>query len=87
MEAERPGWGEACAPLHDPCAVAAAIDPGLFRFEERALGVRVDEGPERGRLLPQDDPEAPRARYAVEVDAPALLRTFVDSLSRWASTG
>jgi purine nucleosidase len=87
MEGERPIHGEALAALHDPCAIAAAISPNLFRYEERYLGVCVDPGRERGRLLdhgphPQGRMRRP-VRYASEALQADIIQLFLERLARW----
>jgi inosine-uridine nucleoside N-ribohydrolase len=87
MEAERPIHGEALAPLHDPCAVAAAISPNLFRWEERHLGVCVEPGRERGRLLDHTG-SRPRSAlrpvlYASEALQADIIRLFLERLAGW----
>jgi purine nucleosidase len=57
MEAEERARGEACAILHDPCAVAVLAAPDRFGFEERRLAVLTGEGPERGRLVESERAE------------------------------
>ncbi len=62
----------------DPLAAAILIDEDLATFETRGLAVVVEEGPESGRLVP--DEGGPRVRYAVSADAarfePHLLETL-----------
>jgi purine nucleosidase/pyrimidine-specific ribonucleoside hydrolase len=82
--AERELSGEATALLHDPCAVAAAFEPGLFGFAPRALEVSEREGGERGRL--RERPGAtPNAEYADTAESEKLARLFVERISRWAA--
>jgi inosine-uridine nucleoside N-ribohydrolase len=76
--------GEPRATLHDPCAIAAATHPELFRFEERAIDVRATEGPERGRLVEKPAARGAPILYAVEVDAPAVLGLFLERLASWS---
>lgn len=81
-EVNNPQMG-GCA-LHDPLAVAAAIDPTLVGCLDTSL--RVDlEGPTRGRTV--CDPERLRdprksCQVALTVDAPRFLRTFHERMRR-----
>jgi inosine-uridine nucleoside N-ribohydrolase len=81
VRAEEPYLGERRACLHDPCALFAAFEPELFRFERRRLGVRVEEGAERGRLYALEDPTAPAVHYAADVRRPEIVREFTDRLA------
>jgi inosine-uridine nucleoside N-ribohydrolase len=87
MEGERPIHGEAMAPLHDPCAIAAAISPNLFRYEERYLGVCVEPGRERGRLLDRPGAQPGRARrpvlFASEALQADIIGLFLERLTTW----
>lgn len=59
------------APLHDPLAVAAAIDPGVIRTEELYVGVETRGELTRGAAvvdLHRVTGEAPNARVAVDLD-------------------
>jgi purine nucleosidase len=85
MEAERPSHGEALAPLHDPCALAAALSPDLFRWEERHLEVCAEDGRERGRLL-ERPAGATRNRpvlWAAEVLGEDIIQLFLGRLAAW----
>lgn len=85
MEAEGELGGEVRATLHDPCAIAAALRPDLFRFSERALDVCVEEGAQRGRLVEAGDEGAGRALWADTVQARALVQLFCERLIDWAN--
>lgn len=85
MDAEERIAGERRISLHDPCAILAALDPNLFRWERKQLAVIVDEGDERGRLCGEDLPWSEDAggrgvRYAVEVNGPEVQRMFLERL-------
>lgn len=73
--------GEGFATLHDPCAVAALIFAEGFRFEDCSLQVAVTEGPERGRLREDPRAQAPRHRYATQVNAEAVKALILDRLA------
>ncbi len=84
METEHPLYGEPCAVLHDPCAVAAAIFPNCLRYESKQLEVRVEEGRERGRLMEQTATRGRCVEYAVEVQSAEVVRLFLDRLAAWS---
>jgi inosine-uridine nucleoside N-ribohydrolase len=58
--------------LHDPLAVAVAVDPDLIRTEEAAIVVEPDE-PERGRTRIVGPGTV---RVAINVDADRALDDF-----------
>lgn len=66
-----------CA-LHDPLAVAVAIDPSLVTTSPLNLKTEI-EGPSRGRTIGDnarlDDP-ATRTAVCVQVDTPRFLTEF-----------
>lgn len=73
------------APMHDPLAVAAAVDPSLIRVFDVALRVDTATGNRegvRGRTIGDgsrlNDPSAPRCHVALDVDVPR----FLDMLDR-----
>ena len=84
MQAEGRSAGTPRATLHDPAAVAAAIDPGLFDFEPRRVAVDVAEGERRGEIVERSGPGGPAVQWAVAVDAPRLIERFLDNLRDWA---
>ncbi|WP_053362347.1 nucleoside hydrolase [Bacillus sp. FJAT-27251] len=63
-----------CA-LHDPLAVAAAIDPGFVSTETMSVKV-VTEGEEAGRTVGHPEGE-PKVRVCTEVDAERFLDHFL----------
>jgi purine nucleosidase len=66
--------------LHDPAAVAAALDPTLFTWEPVRLTVRTDEA-ERGRTLATPGANSPVA-VATAVDAKRFLSLFAERVCR-----
>ena len=86
MEAERLVWGERRACLHDPCAVFAAAGEDLFRYEEKALQITVDETRERGRLCERNAGIGPTSLYAVEANVAEIKRLFLERLRDWAES-
>ena len=59
--------------LHDPLAVALAIDPTLAQWE----AVRLEIGPEGETRRARGDPNC---RVAKAIDTPRFLRMFLDRL-------
>jgi purine nucleosidase len=66
--------------LHDPMAMAAAIDPTLFTWEPVRLTVRTDEA-ERGRTVATQD-SGGNVQVATTVDAERFLELFTDRVCR-----
>ena len=65
--------GTASMVLHDPLAVAAALDPGLVGWEETRLEIGAD-GETRRAVGPVN------CRFARTVDTPRFLAAFLDRL-------
>lgn len=68
--------GRLSRPLHDPCVMLAALDPGIFRIENMKLDIDLGDDPDAGRLLV--DRRGKPVDVALGVDAEralALLRT------------
>ena len=63
--------------MHDPAALVALTDPGLFGFRVAPLRVTLD-GPEAGRTVPDEAAATPPVRLALEVDAEAVRARFLD---------
>lgn len=84
MELGQAPGGEPCAVLHDPCALAAVIDPSLLRYEPRQLRAHVTTGRDRGRLW--EDPSDGRAvSYGTEVRAPEVIQLVLSRLVAWSA--
>ncbi len=83
MDAGRPVHGEPHATLHDPAAVVAAALRDCFRYERLDLAVRVEEGRERGRLVPREPARPPGVQVATEVRAHDVAELFVRRVARW----
>jgi inosine-uridine nucleoside N-ribohydrolase len=69
---DRPG-GTAGMVLHDPLAVAAALDPGLVGWEETRLGIGSDGATRRA-------PGPVNCRFARAVDVARFIPVFLDRL-------
>jgi len=72
--------------LHDPLAVAVALDPSLVDFEPFHVEIECDGRVTRGalvadrRLIPPHRKRPPNSRVAVSVDAPRFLQLFLEHL-------
>jgi purine nucleosidase/pyrimidine-specific ribonucleoside hydrolase len=72
--------------LHDPLAMAVALDPSLVRLEPAAVEVECEGRLTRGltladrRELPSHRRRAPTCRVAMEVDAPRVLAMVLERL-------
>jgi len=80
--------GEEGVTLHDPLALAAAIEPGLLRCERRPVAVECGEGPARGMTVVDLRPGASAggrggAEVALDVDEGRFLRFFLNRLRRY----
>jgi inosine-uridine nucleoside N-ribohydrolase len=84
MQIERPVLGEPVALLHDPSAIVAAVAPELFRFEARALEVRVEEGEARGRLRERAG-GSPRVQWAASAEVSRVAQHVIERLAGWAA--
>lgn len=68
--------GRQSRPLHDPCVMLMALDPGIFTLEKLRLDVDLGEEPDAGRLLVDRRGMPVDVALGVDVDrALALLRT------------
>jgi purine nucleosidase/pyrimidine-specific ribonucleoside hydrolase len=81
--AEREGGGIV---LHDPLAMAVALDPSLVTFEPTCVEVECEGRLTRGmaladrREIPSHRKRAPTCRVAVDVDAERVLRLVLERL-------
>ena len=72
--------------LHDPLAVAVAIDPSLVRFEDFHVEIESEGRIARGasiadrRSIPPGRKRRPNCRAAMSVDVPRFLEFFLDRL-------
>lgn len=76
--------GEVGLTLHDPLALAVALDPALVTFEPLALEVEFEGTLTRGMVVadrrPPPNVRPPNCRVAMSVDAPRFLSFFLDRL-------
>jgi purine nucleosidase/pyrimidine-specific ribonucleoside hydrolase len=66
---------DASRPLHDPCVMAYALRPELFRLETTGLAVDCGDGPDAGALT--RDPAAAPVKVALGVEAEAVLDLLI----------
>jgi purine nucleosidase len=72
--------------LHDPLAMAVALDPSLVIFEPMSVEVECEGKLTRGlsladrRAIPSHRKRVPSCRVAMDVDADAVLRLFLERL-------
>ena len=79
--------GEGGIALHDPLAMALAVDPSLVGWEALHVAVETDSPLTRGRSLADRRPRAsreghPTCRVALTVDAPRALAVVLEGLCR-----
>jgi inosine-uridine nucleoside N-ribohydrolase len=78
--------GDAGITLHDPLALALALDPSLAKLEPLHVEVEWEGRVTRGmsvadrRPMTPDRKRRPNCRVALSVDAPRFLRLFLDRL-------
>ncbi len=83
--------GEGGIALHDPLALAVAVNPGLVGFESLSVRVECEGDLTRGmtvadrRPLPPHRRPAPNCLVATSVDADRFLSFFLDRLCRACS--
>lgn len=73
------GSGRESRPLHDPCVMLQAIEPGLFGIETFRLSVDISDGPDAGSLLLDQKGGAP-VDIAMTVDAAGALQLLLERL-------
>jgi purine nucleosidase len=74
--------------MHDPLAIAAAIDPTLIVTEAVAVDVEISGELTSGMTVADWRgvwKRAPNAEVATEVDAPRFIAAFLDAMERLAS--
>lgn len=74
------GSGRESRPLHDPCVMLQAIEPGLFGIETLKLTVETGSGPDAGALDIDEKDGAP-VDVAMTVDAAGALRLLLERLT------
>ena len=73
---------DGCA-LHDPLAVAAAIEPGLVSTDLLRCDVVTAQGLTRGRMVVEEggrDRDGPRIQVATAVDTPRFIDLFLETV-------
>lgn len=87
-------WEFEAPPVHDPCTIAALIDPDVIQWREAFLAVELDGTWTRGTtvvdLYGRYPDRAPNAQIAITLDASAywdLVLDAVDSLGQARQVG
>ena len=82
---EAMGWADGGCALHDAVAVAAALQPGLFKWRQARVSVEL-VGPQRGvtRLLSAAD-GMPMASVATGVNVDACRAFVWENISSWGN--
>jgi ribosylpyrimidine nucleosidase len=73
-------------PLHDPCAVAQVIRPGIVRTEPMAVEIDLSHGPCYGRTVcdrRRVTGNPPSAEVGVAIDVDAFFDLLVETLARY----
>jgi len=76
------------APLHDPCAVAQVIQPGIVRTQSMHVEIDLSHGPSYGRTLCdrfQVTGQPANADVGVGIDVDAFYDLLVGTLNRYAT--
>ena len=84
---ERRGEGRALV-MHDPLAVAAAIDPTLLMTKAVAIDVEISGDLTRGMTVADwrgQTKRAVNAEVALDVDAPRFIARFIEAMERLAA--
>jgi pyrimidine-specific ribonucleoside hydrolase len=77
-------WGLHWPPVHDPCAVALAIDPGLVRCVDAFVAIETEGRWTRGATvvdLHDRLGRAPNARVAMELDVARFWDLVLDAVA------
>jgi purine nucleosidase len=77
------------AVIHDPLALAAALDPGLIRTQAVAVDVELGGTLTTGETVTDWRGvwgRRPNVDVAIEADAPEFLRRFVERVGRLAAS-
>jgi inosine-uridine nucleoside N-ribohydrolase len=69
--------GEKVCLMHDPTAIIAVTDPGLFTYETIPLQV-ITEGEAIGQTIPSDDPARRGVRVAIAANNDKIVKTYLD---------
>ena len=81
-------FGFAGPPLHDPCAVAQVIRPGIVRTEPMAVEIDLSGGPSYGRTICDRlhiTGNAPNARVGLGIDVDGFWDLLVETLARYGT--
>lgn len=79
-------WEFEAPPVHDPCTVAALIDPDIIAWREAFLAVELDGTWTRGTtvvdLYGRYPDRAPNAQIAINLDAPRYWDLVLEAVNR-----
>jgi len=81
-------WGLPGPPVHDACAVASAIDPGLMRFADAFVAVETEGRWTRGATVVDLHGRlghAPNARVAIDLDVERFWNLVLGALASLAA--
>lgn len=81
-------FGLAGAPLHDPCAVAQVIRPGIVQVQPMAVEVDISHGPSYGRTVCDQKGVTGRpanAQVATAIDVDGFYDLLVETLARYGT--
>ena len=85
-ESYREVFGFEAPPLHDPCAVAAVIDPTLLRTKAMHVAIELRGEYTAGRTVCDVfgvTGEAPNAEVGLELDVPRFWDLLIETLARY----
>jgi purine nucleosidase/pyrimidine-specific ribonucleoside hydrolase len=79
-------WEFEAPPVHDPCTIAALIEPGLIEWRDAFVAVELDGRWTRGTtvvdLYNRYPGEVPNARVAMRLDAERYWDLVIDAVDR-----
>jgi inosine/uridine nucleosidase len=81
-------YGLAGPPLHDPCAVAQVIRPGIVRTKPMSVEIDISHGPSYGRTdcdLRGVTGKPANVQVGLEIDADGFYDLLVETLARYPS--
>jgi len=79
-------WEFEAPPVHDPCTVAALIDPGVIEWRDAFVAVELDGRWTRGTtvvdLYDRYPDQKPNAQVAIKLDAERYWQLVIESVDR-----
>lgn len=79
-------YGFAGPPLHDPCAVAQVIRPGIVQTQSMAVTIDLSRGPSYGRTVCDRlrvTGQQPNAEVGIGIDVDGFWELLVETLARY----